>query len=117
MFPIAQEHVARVVLVDDSSILRAQQALWSVARLLVEPGAAAPLAALLSGAYVPKPDERVVVVLSGGSSSDQRTPPPRNSGYNTRHPEALSRTQAAPRARSSVAAARSATHPDRHALR
>ena len=33
-----------------------------------EPGAAAPLAALLTGAYVPRPDERVALVICGGNA-------------------------------------------------
>jgi threonine dehydratase len=68
MFPIAQRSVDRVVLVSDSAILEAQAALWSVLRLVVEPGAAAPLAAVLSGAYLPRPGERVGVLISGGNT-------------------------------------------------
>jgi threonine dehydratase len=33
-----------------------------------EPGAAAPLAALLAGGYVPQPDERVALVVCGGNA-------------------------------------------------
>jgi threonine dehydratase len=69
MFPIAQAHVAKVVLVSDAAILAAQQALWSVARLAVEPGGAAAIAAVLCGAYVPSPDEHVAVVLSGANTT------------------------------------------------
>ena len=42
MFPIAQQFVDRAVLVSDAAILEAQQALWSVLRLVVEPGGAPP---------------------------------------------------------------------------
>jgi threonine dehydratase len=42
--------------------------LWETLRLVVEPGAAAPLAALLSGAYLPAPGERVGVLISGGNT-------------------------------------------------
>ena len=69
MFPIARAHVERVVLVDDAAIRSAQEALWQAARVVAEPGAAAPLAALLSGAYVPAPGERVAVVVSGGNTT------------------------------------------------
>jgi threonine dehydratase len=69
MFPIAQQHVARVVLVSDEAIMRAQQALWSVTRLAVEAGGAAAVGALLSGAYVPSANERVAVVLSGANTT------------------------------------------------
>jgi threonine dehydratase len=67
MFPIAREHVERVALVPDAAIRDAQAALWDSLRLVAEPGAAAALAALLSGAYRPAPGERVGVVLCGGN--------------------------------------------------
>jgi threonine dehydratase len=67
MFPIAQSSLDRVVLVSDSAILGAQAALWETLRLVAEPGAAAPLAALLSGAYEPSDGERVGVLISGGN--------------------------------------------------
>jgi threonine dehydratase len=38
-------------------------------RLVVEPGGAAATAALLSGAYVPSPGERVGVVISGANTT------------------------------------------------
>ena len=69
MFPIARAHVARVVLVSDTAIRGAQDALWQTVRIAAEPGGAAALAALLSGAYVPEPGERVGVVVSGGNST------------------------------------------------
>ena len=69
MFPIARAHVARVVLVSDAAIRGAQDALWQTVRIAAEPGGAAALAALLSGAYVPEPGERVGVVVSGGNST------------------------------------------------
>jgi threonine dehydratase len=69
MFPIAQRAIARVVLVSDDAIHQAQQALWSVARAVAEPGGVATLAALLSGAYVPAAGERVGAVISGGNTT------------------------------------------------
>ena len=69
MFPIAQRAIARVVLVSDDAIRQAQQALWSVARVVAEPGGVATLAALLSGAYVPAAGERVGAVISGGNTT------------------------------------------------
>ncbi|HEY3059773.1 MAG TPA: threonine/serine dehydratase [Chloroflexota bacterium] len=68
MFPIAQTHVDRVVLVGDAAILDAQAALWTTLRIVAEPGAAAPLAALLARAYVPSVGERVGVLVSGGNT-------------------------------------------------
>jgi threonine dehydratase len=69
MFPIARAHVARVVLVADAAIRRAQEALWDALRVVAEPGGAAAFSALLAGAYVPKPGERVGVVVSGGNTT------------------------------------------------
>ena len=69
MFPIARSHVARVVLVSDAAIRRAQEALWETLRIVAEPGGAAAFSALLSGAYVPSRGERVGVVISGGNTT------------------------------------------------
>jgi threonine dehydratase len=69
MLPIAQAHVERVVLVSDAAIRHAQEVLWASVRIVAEPGAAAPLAALLTGGYVPALDERVGVILSGGNTT------------------------------------------------
>ena len=69
VFPIAQAQVDRVVLVSDAAIVAAQRALWDVIRVVAEPGAAAPFAALLSGAYVPAPGERIGVVVSGANTT------------------------------------------------
>jgi threonine dehydratase len=68
MFPLAQRHVDRVVLVDDDAIVDAQRALWRVMRIASEPGGSAAMAALLSGAYRPAPRERVAVLLCGGNT-------------------------------------------------
>ena len=68
MFPIAQRYVDRVLLVDDDDIVRAQDVLWEVFRLAVEPGGAAAFAAILSGQYTPATDEHVVVLLCGGNA-------------------------------------------------
>ena len=68
MFPIAQTHVERVVLVADETIAEAQRMLWDRLRLATEPGGAAAFAALLSGAYFPAADERVGVLLCGGNT-------------------------------------------------
>ncbi|HXT31520.1 MAG TPA: threonine/serine dehydratase [Vicinamibacterales bacterium] len=68
MFPIAQQHIERVLLVEDEEIVRAQNRLWESFRLFVEPGGAAAFAALLAGRYEPAPDEHVAVVLCGGNA-------------------------------------------------
>lgn len=68
MYPIAATHVSEVALVADDDIRAAQAALWQQLRLVAEPGGAAALAALLSGAYQPGPDERVGVLVCGGNT-------------------------------------------------
>ncbi|MBM3572196.1 MAG: threonine/serine dehydratase [Alphaproteobacteria bacterium] len=69
MFPIAQRHVAQVVLVPDQAIQAAQLALWNTLRVVAEPGGSAATAALLSGRYRPAPGERVVVLVSGANTT------------------------------------------------
>jgi|SRR5918999_12712 threonine dehydratase len=67
VFPIVRDQVDRVVLVGDDAIRAAQRAFWDECRLIVEPGGAAALAALRSGAYRPAAGERVCVLVSGGN--------------------------------------------------
>ena len=69
MFPIAQRYVAAAVLVEDEAIAAAQRTLWETVRIVAEPGAAAPLAALLSKAYVPAKGERVGILVSGANTT------------------------------------------------
>lgn len=69
VFPIAKNHVDRVVLVTDGAIRQAQQLLWNVLRIVAEPGGAAPFAALASGRYQPRPEERIGVVVGGGNTT------------------------------------------------
>ncbi|HYE88629.1 MAG TPA: pyridoxal-phosphate dependent enzyme, partial [Vicinamibacterales bacterium] len=67
-FPIAQQHIQRVILVEDEDIARAQEQLWDTYRLAVEPGGAAAFAALLSRKYLPAPDEHVAVIVCGANT-------------------------------------------------
>ncbi len=62
------------VLVPDTAITDAQQALWQSHRILVEPAGATALAALMSGAYTPEPDERVAVLVCGGNIAPDPLP-------------------------------------------
>ena len=73
MFPIAQAFLdPRVILVTDDEIRDAQAALWDVLRIATEPGGAAAFAALLSGRYVPGPQECVAVLVCGANTADVR---------------------------------------------
>jgi threonine dehydratase len=66
-FAVAAPFVDDAVLVSDDAIRAAQRELWLSVRLMAEPGGAAALAAVLSGAYRPAPAERVVVVMCGSN--------------------------------------------------
>lgn len=67
-FAAARRWVAEAVTVSDEAIRAAQQALWRDVRLVVEPGGAAALAALMAGAYVPGAGERVALLVCGGNT-------------------------------------------------
>jgi threonine dehydratase len=62
-----QAFVERVVRVSDEDILRALPLAVSRTKLVLEPSAAAPLAALMTGALDLPPGTRVVSVASGGN--------------------------------------------------
>jgi threonine dehydratase len=62
-----QAHVRDALLLGDDVIWAAQLWLWKELRLAVEPAAALPLAALHSGAYVPRPDEKVCLIICGAN--------------------------------------------------
>ncbi|MBV9494101.1 MAG: threonine/serine dehydratase [Acidobacteria bacterium] len=68
MFPLAQQHVAEVVLVTDDAIRESQRRLWNTLRVVAEPGGAAAFSALLSGAYKPREGERVGVLICGANT-------------------------------------------------
>jgi threonine dehydratase len=64
---VVGRYVAQSLLVSDAAIRSAQRHLWEELRVLAEPGGATALAALLSGAYVPAPGERVGVIVCGAN--------------------------------------------------
>ena len=72
MFPFAQAFVERSILISDDDIRAAQMALWDKVRLVTEPGGAAAFGALLSGKYMPAPDERVAVLVCGANTTAVR---------------------------------------------
>jgi threonine dehydratase len=67
-FPICQRFVSQSLLVEDSAIDAARKALWDALRLVTEPGGAAAMAALSSGAYQPRLGERVCVIICGANT-------------------------------------------------
>jgi threonine dehydratase len=67
VYEICRRNVDHVALVADEAIRDAQRGLWRDWRMATEPGGAAALAALTSGAYRPRPGERVGVLLCGAN--------------------------------------------------
>ena len=67
VFDVVKDKVSGVTLVGDDAIREAQLRLWRQWRIASEPGGAAALAALTSGAYKPARGERVGVLLCGGN--------------------------------------------------
>jgi threonine dehydratase len=65
---VARRTGVHSVLVDDTALLDARRQVWERYRLVLETGAAAPMAALLSGGYLPAEGERVAVVLCGANT-------------------------------------------------
>lgn len=71
-FALAQRFVERSALVEDAAIVAAQRALWRALRIVVEPGGATALAALIAGVWRPEPGLRVGVVLCGANTEAVR---------------------------------------------
>jgi threonine dehydratase len=67
-FAAARRWVDESVLVSDGDVVEAQRWLWATARVVAEPGAAAAMAAVLSGAYRVSPGERVCVLVCGANT-------------------------------------------------
>lgn len=65
-FPILQRVLADVVTVSEDAIVGAMRWIWERMKLVVEPSAAVPVAAVLDG-KVPVSGRRVGIVLSGGN--------------------------------------------------
>jgi threonine dehydratase len=65
-FPIIRQHVDAIVTVGEAGIVAAMRAIWERMKLVVEPSAAVPLAAILSG-RVDLTGKRVGIILSGGN--------------------------------------------------
>jgi threonine dehydratase len=65
-FPIVKALVRRIVTVEEDSIVSAMRLVWERMKLVIEPSAAVPLAALLEGAVDLK-GKRVGIILSGGN--------------------------------------------------
>ena len=67
-FDVATRTGVQGVLVTDDDLCEARAMLWSRWRIVVEHGAAAAWAALISGSYRPAADERLGIVLCGANT-------------------------------------------------
>jgi len=67
-FGVARRTGVQSLLVSDEDVVHARRALWETHRIVVEHGAAAAYAALLSGAYKPNDGETVAVILCGANT-------------------------------------------------
>ena len=68
-FPIAKRYVERTVLVTDDAIRAAQEALWKTLRIVAEPGGAAALSTLTSGAWKPRAGQTIGVLVCGANTT------------------------------------------------
>lgn len=65
-FPLVRQHVHDMVTVPDDAVIRAMRLVWQRMKLVIEPTAGLPLAALLEG-RIEAEGRRVGVILSGGN--------------------------------------------------
>lgn len=72
-FPIIKRHVKAIVTVSEEGIVQAMRLIWERMKIIVEPSAAVPLAALLSR-RLELPGKRVGIILSGGNVDLQKLP-------------------------------------------
>jgi threonine dehydratase len=72
-FPIIREHVDSIVTVGDDDIVHAMRQVWERMKIIIEPSAAVPVAALLAK-KLDVAGKRVGVILSGGNVQLERLP-------------------------------------------
>ena len=65
-FPIVRARVTRIVTVSEEAIVRAMRLVWERMKLVIEPSAAVPLAAIIEGSLDVR-GARAAIVLSGGN--------------------------------------------------
>jgi len=74
-WPLIRDVVDGIFVVEEAEIERAMRLVWERMKLVVEPSAAVPVAAVLSKDFVELPGlERVGVILSGGNVDLERLP-------------------------------------------
>ena len=72
-FPIIRQHVSEIVTVPEQAIVEAMRLIWERMKLIIEPSAAVPVAAVLEGAFDPR-RPRIGIIISGGNVDLDRLP-------------------------------------------
>lgn len=72
-FPIIKEFVSEILTVSEENILLAMRLIWERMKIVAEPSAAVPLAAVLEHPTIFK-GKRVAIILSGGNVDLERLP-------------------------------------------
>jgi threonine dehydratase len=65
-FAVIRKHVKAITTVSEDEIISAMRLVWEVMKIVIEPSAAVPVAAMLSG-RAPLASKRVGVILTGGN--------------------------------------------------
>jgi threonine dehydratase len=65
-FPLVRAHVSQIVTTTEESIIRAMRLVWERMKVVIEPSAAVPLAAILEGKLDLR-GKRAAIVFSGGN--------------------------------------------------
>ena len=66
-FSLSKENQIESLVISDDDIKSAQRLLWENHRIFVEPAGAAALAAIISGKYKPKIEEKLAVLICGAN--------------------------------------------------
>lgn len=66
-FAIIRRHVEKILTVQDETIIRAMRLVWERMKIVIEPSAAVPLAALLEHPEVALQGKRIGIIFSGGN--------------------------------------------------
>jgi len=72
-FAVIRDHVRDILVVDDAHIIEAMRLVWERMKIVIEPSAAVPLAALLAGA-MDCGGKRIGIIFSGGNCDLERLP-------------------------------------------
>jgi len=72
-FPIIQEHVSRIIRVEESEIIHAMRLIWERMKMIIEPSCAVPFAAVLKEPEYFK-GKKVGIVITGGNVDLSKLP-------------------------------------------